>query len=46
MDTRGTVHVADTGNFRIREVSPDGIISTVAGNGAADFPTIPMAEPL
>jgi hypothetical protein len=29
----GTLYVADTGNNRIRAISPDGTISTVAGNG-------------
>ena len=32
-DSRGNLYIADTGNHRIRRVSPDGIISTVAGNG-------------
>ena len=29
----GTLYFADSGNNRIRAISPDGIISTVAGNG-------------
>jgi sugar lactone lactonase YvrE len=29
----GTVYIADTGNRRIRVVTPDGIIATMAGNG-------------
>ena len=36
-DTRGNVYIADTGNNRIRKVSADGIISTVAGNGTTGF---------
>jgi hypothetical protein len=33
-DTRGDIFIADTGNFRIREVdATTGIITTVAGNG-------------
>ncbi|RUO94463.1 hypothetical protein D7Y11_04320 [Corallococcus sp. AB018] len=30
----GSIYLADTGNHRIRRVTPDGIISTVAGTGA------------
>ncbi len=33
VDAAGNLFVADTFNHRIRQVSPDGIISTVAGNG-------------
>lgn len=33
----GTVLVADTNNFRIRAVAPDGTISTVAGTGDRSF---------
>jgi sugar lactone lactonase YvrE len=33
VDTAGNLFVADTGNQRVRKVSPEGIITTVAGNG-------------
>lgn len=33
VDLAGNVFIADTGNQRVRKVSPDGRISTVAGNG-------------
>ncbi len=33
-DGAGNLFIADTGNRRIRQVSPGGIITTVAGNGA------------
>ena len=29
----GSLYIADSGNHRIRRVGPDGIITTVAGNG-------------
>jgi sugar lactone lactonase YvrE len=32
-DGRGNVYIADARNGRVRKVSPDGIIATVAGNG-------------
>ena len=37
VDTSGNVYIADTGNHRIRKVTPDGKIQTVAGNGVAGF---------
>jgi DNA-binding beta-propeller fold protein YncE len=37
MDSRGNLYLADTGNHRIRKIDPNGIITTVAGNGSADF---------
>jgi len=37
VDPAGNVYVADTGNSRIRKVSPAGTITTVAGNGTSSF---------
>jgi sugar lactone lactonase YvrE len=37
VDTSGNVFIGDTGNQRIREVQTNGIITTVAGNGTADY---------
>ena len=36
-DSSGNLYICDAGNNRIRKVSPAGIISTVAGNGASGF---------
>jgi uncharacterized protein (TIGR03437 family) len=33
VDSSGNLYIADLDNFRIRKVTPDGIIRTVAGNG-------------
>src|SRR5262249_54082692 len=33
VDSRGNLYIADTFNSRIRKVSPDGAISTIAGGG-------------
>jgi len=38
VDGAGNLYIADTGNFRIRKVSPTGIITTVAGGGTVAFP--------
>jgi len=36
VDQAGNLFIADTGNHRIREVDTDGIITTVAGDGATN----------
>jgi sugar lactone lactonase YvrE len=33
LDSAGTLYIADNGNHRVRKVSSDGVISTVAGSG-------------
>jgi trimeric autotransporter adhesin len=35
IDNQGSLYIADAGNHRVRRVSPDGLISTVAGVGRA-----------
>jgi trimeric autotransporter adhesin len=32
-DRNGNVYIADTGNGRVRKVAPNGVITTIAGNG-------------
>jgi sugar lactone lactonase YvrE len=33
----GALYISDTGNRRLRKVTPDGIIQTIAGNGQTGF---------
>jgi sugar lactone lactonase YvrE len=37
VDNSGNLFIADCGNNRIRKVNPNGIITTVAGNGMAGY---------
>ena len=37
LDNSGSVYIADTDNHRVRRVTPDGRIQTVAGNGTAGY---------
>jgi len=37
LDPKGNLYVADRNNHRIRRITPDGIITTVAGTGKPDF---------
>jgi sugar lactone lactonase YvrE len=37
LDAQGNLYIADGGNRRVRRVRPDGIITTVAGNGTTTY---------
>jgi uncharacterized protein (TIGR03437 family) len=37
VDTVGNLYISDTGHYLIRKVSPNGIITTVAGNGTSVY---------
>jgi uncharacterized protein (TIGR03437 family) len=37
VDSQGTLYVSDSGNYRVRMVSPGGVITTVAGNGKLGY---------
>lgn len=36
LDGRGTLYIGDTGNNRVRRITADGTIATIAGNGVRD----------
>lgn len=37
IDYEGTLYVADTGNHRIRKISPNGVVTTLAGGTASGY---------
>jgi sugar lactone lactonase YvrE len=37
VDSQNNLYIADTGNGRIRKVTPAGVVSTVAGNGTVGY---------
>ncbi len=38
VDARGNVYIAESGDYRVRKVSPDGTITTIAGTGTYTGP--------
>jgi len=52
VDSRGNVFIADSGNHRVRRIDPNGIITTVAGNGVPGYsgwlwtPTATFTSPM
>ena len=43
VDGSGNVYVVDLGNNRIRKITPEGVVSTIGGNGEPDYLDGPAA---